>query len=133
MRIKSNTFEKVRLTIYILSIIIAIVVLFTGYEGNCYWRENYKIICPTCGFTRATISFMKLDFKNAITYNAFYTCILLPFILYLVINDIFVVIQRWIWLRWRRRVRRITKKDEISYVEIILGGASMQHSKKKII
>lgn len=122
MRIKSNTFEKVRLTIYILSIIIAIVVLFTGYEGNCYWRENYKIICPTCGFTRATISFMKLDFKNAITYNAFYTCILLPFILYLVINDIFVVIKR-----------RITKKDEISYVEIILGGASMQHSKKKII
>ena len=119
MKTKNNVFEKVRLTIYIISIIIAIVVLITGYEGSCYWRENYRILCPTCGFTRATTSFMRLDFKNAIEYNAFYTCILLPLVLYLVINDVFVIIKR-----------KITKRDEISYVEIILGGASNEHCKK---
>ena len=117
MKIKNNVFEKVRLIIYILSIVIAIIVFSTGYEGSCYWREHYGILCPTCGFTRATINFMKLDFKNAISYNAFYTCILLPFILYLVINDMFVIIKR----------------DDISYVEIILGGAIVKYDGDNIV
>lgn len=110
MKSKNSKFDMVRLIIYIVAIILAITVLITNYETSCYWRDHYGILCPACGLTRATISFMKLNLRDAFQYNAFYTSVLLPFILFLITNDIFIILKRC-----------ITKKEDISYVEIILG------------
>ena len=107
---RNYIFEKIRLAIYIFAVILIILAVVNNYEGGCYWREKYGILCPACGLTRATVNFVKLNFKEAYSYNPFYTAVLLPFILFLVINDIFVIIKR-----------KITKKDDISFVEIILG------------
>ena len=117
MKLNNKKFENVRLVLYIVSIIIAIIALITNYQSSCYWRDRYGILCPACGLTRATISFMKLNFKAAFEYNAFYTCILLPFILFLVINDLYTILKR-----------KTTRNKDISFVEIILGEAKNEQN-----
>lgn len=107
---KKIKFEHVRLVIYIVSTILSILVFIGKIELPCYWKENFGFLCPACGLTRATISFMRLDFIQAFEYNAYYTCILLPLVLILVINDIYTIFKRY-----------ITKKKDISFVEIMLG------------
>ena len=46
-------------------------------------------------------------------YNLFYTVVLIPLVLFLVINDVYILIKRFIF-----------KKKGISFVEIIFGGKS---------
>lgn len=112
---KKIKFEYTRIAIYIISIILAILVVFGKINLLCYWKETYGILCPACGLTRATISILKFDLYNAIEANAFYTIVLVPFVLILVINDLFTIIKR-----------KITKKKDISFVEIMLGEGKIE-------
>lgn len=107
---KKIKFEHIRLIIYIISIFLSILVMLEKIKLDCYWKEKFEILCPACGLTRATLNFMKLNFKEALHFNAFYTCILLPLVLFLVINDVYIIFKRY-----------ITKKKDISFIEIMLG------------
>lgn len=107
---KKIKFEHIRLIIYIVSVFLSILVALEKIKIDCYWKENLGILCPACGLTRATLNFMKLNFKEALNFNAYYTCILLPLIIILVTNDIYTIFKRY-----------ITKKKNISFVEIMLG------------
>lgn len=108
--IKKIKFEHIRLFIYFLSVVLIFFVVIGKVNIGCYYKDNYNIICPACGLTRATISILKLDFVSAYKYNSFYTIVLLPLVLILIINDIYVILKR-----------KCTKVNEFSLVEILLG------------
>lgn len=103
-------FEHVRIIIYIISIILVILVVSGKIKTSCFWYDNYKILCPSCGLTRATNNILKFNFSDAFKNNAFYTAILFPFLIILLLNDIYVLLKRYIF-----------NKADISYVEILLG------------
>lgn len=115
---KKNKFAFVRIVIYIISIILVILAQIGILKTSCYWYENYGITCPSCGLTRATNSILKLKFKEAFEYNAIYTCSLLPFLILLIINDLYILTKRY-----------ILKKEDISYIEIILGYKENEYDK----
>ena len=108
---KRIKFEDVRLILYVCSIIITVPIVIGKIQLPCFFYENFGLLCPACGLTRATISILHLNIIEAIKYNAYYTLVLIPFILFLVINDIYVVIQR----------KLNSKKVLPSFVEMILG------------
>jgi len=72
-------------TIFILSVIgLIAVILGYGYINYkygigfpCMSNKIFGINCPGCGMTRAAVAMMRLDFYQAIEYNAF-SIILLP-------------------------------------------------------
>ena len=41
-------------------------VAFANESLTCYYRENFNILCKTCGITRDFKSILKLDFSNLI-------------------------------------------------------------------
>lgn len=108
---KKIKFEDIRLFIYACSLVIIFFVVIGKIEMKCFFFENFGIQCPACGLTRATIAVLHLNFVEAIKYNAYYTLVLIPLIMILIINDLYVVIQRKI----------NSKKHLPSFVEIILG------------
>ena len=80
---KIDLFALIRAVIYVISIILVVLV---------------------------QIGIIKLKFSEAFQYNAVYTCALLPFLIILLINDFYILFQRY-----------VLKKHNISYIEIILG------------
>lgn len=113
MSLKKEKFGIVRAIIYIISIVLILLVVIGKIKTSCYFKDNFGIICPACGLTRATISIINLNFYEAMQYNLFYTVVLIPLVLFLVINDVYILIKRFIF-----------KKKGISFVEIIFGGKS---------
>lgn len=103
-------FEYFRIVLYILGIIFLVFVATGGVNIPCFWKENYNIICPSCGITRATKNLVTLNFKEAYKFHPLYVCILFPFSLFLILNDIYTIIKR-----------KITRKADISYIEIVCG------------
>lgn len=102
-----NVLKFVRIIVYI---ILLGVLIFLGCSddnnfGLCHIKENFGILCPSCGITRATKSILSLDFILAIEYNAYFTLVLLPVFFVLFIDDIICMI-------FKKR----------SLVDIILGG-----------
>lgn len=71
--------------IFILCVMVLLVaILGYGYVNYkygigfpCMSNKIFGINCPGCGMTRAAIAMMRLDFGEAIKYNAF-SIILLP-------------------------------------------------------
>ena len=107
---KNIKFYHIRIIIYCISILI-VAFVFTGkIATSCYFYDNFHILCPACGLTRATISFCRLNFCNAYNYNGFYTCVILPLALLLIINDIYIIMRRI-----------ILHKKGISFIDIIFG------------
>lgn len=54
----------------------------------CYIRENFHVICPSCGGTRCVTNFVKGNFQQAFQYNP----IIFIMICYLLfINSIYVI------------------------------------------
>lgn len=117
MKIKKMKFEYVRLFLYMVMIIIVACVVSGSITTSCYFKDNYNILCPACGLTRATINILKLNFIDAYKYNAFYTVVLAPFSLVIIFNDVYVIIKRL-----------ITRKKEFSIVEIVLGEAKNEYN-----
>lgn len=103
-------FMQIRMIIYILSAILVALVVSGKMTTSCFFLDNYGIICPACGLTRATISIVSLDIKSAMEYNLFYTVVLVPLLFVLIINDVYVFAQRF-----------IMNKKKISFIEIIFG------------
>ena len=85
----SKSFKLIRIFFYIILAISLILLKFTNvFNFNCYINDTFHILCPTCGMTRATISILNLDFARAIWHNAYYTLVLFPIFLILLIDDI---------------------------------------------
>ncbi len=112
---KKIKFMHVRLVVYICTIIILFFVYIGKIELKCYFYQMHGILCPTCGLTRATINIIKLNFGEAIKYNQFFTCVLIPLVFILIVDDIFVIFQRL-----------ILKKKSISLVEILTGESKIE-------
>ena len=110
MNSKNEKFGIVRAIIYIISIVLILLVVIGKIKTSCYFKDNFGIICPSCGLTRATKSIIQLKFSEAFQYNAVYTCAVLPFLIILLINDFYTLFQRY-----------VLKRHNISYIEIILG------------
>lgn len=109
---KKSKFEYVRLFLYTIMVILVVCVASGRLTTTCYFKENFNILCPACGLTRATISILKLNLIDALKYNAYYTLVLAPFSLIIICNDIYVIIKRL-----------VTHKKELSIAEIVLGDA----------
>lgn len=109
---KKIKFEYIRLFIYCVTTVILVFVVTGKIDIKCYWMENYGVTCPACGITRASINLLKGNFSEAIKYHAYYTCVIMPLVSVLVIEDVFVIIKRLIF-----------KKNTASLVEILLGVA----------
>ena len=107
---KKIKFDLVRLAIYIISTILVIYVVTKNVKIPCYWNENYGMLCPSCGLTRATKNILQFKFNEAAKNNVFYTAIIVPFLFVLLINDWYIIFKRY-----------ILKKKDFSYVEMILG------------
>ena len=105
-----NMFGFVRIALYTITLVIIILASFGNLDIKCFWKENYGFDCPSCGITRASRSILTFKFKEAIGFNTYYTVVLVPFIMILFFNDVFVIFKRL-----------VTKKDEFSLVEILLG------------
>lgn len=85
-----NILKIVRITVYIL-ILASLIFLGCSDDSNfglCHIKENFGILCPSCGITRATKAILSLDFALAMEYNAYFTLILLPTFLALLVDDI---------------------------------------------
>ncbi len=89
------TFKKFRILLYIILGILLCIFKFTNFLiDSCYIYQNFHILCPTCGITRATIAILNLDFVNAIHYNAYFTLVLFPIFLVLTLEDIYCFIRK---------------------------------------
>ena len=108
-------FMMIRIIIYIISLVLIAVVVSGKMTTSCYFVDNYGVLCPACGLTRATIAIASCDIKMAIQYNLFYTVILMPLLLVLISNDIYVFVRRF-----------IMKKKDISFIEIIFGEKNIE-------
>lgn len=106
MQINRNKLLKyIRLVIYILMIIFILLLKYTNtIKFVCFINENYGILCPTCGITRAIAALSNFNFSLAVQRNAYFTLILCPIFIVLVVDDILCMI-----------------KGKRSFIEIILG------------
>lgn len=107
----NNVWTYVRIVAYIL-VVLAVVLCANGkiYLG-CMFFEEFGVICPTCGATRATLAMLSGNIISAIEYNAFYSLVILPFVIFLILEDLYVIITRY-----------LLKKERISLIEVMFGG-----------
>ena len=84
----------IRIAVYFLLIVSWIFLSISGENnfGACYINENFGILCPSCGITRATKAVLSLDFSLAIELHAFYVFVLLPIFLCLLVDDVICMI-----------------------------------------
>lgn len=65
--------RKIKILVIII-LLFALGLLAMQYLGigiPCMYYELTGLYCPGCGMTRATMSLLKLDFYQAVRYNAF--------------------------------------------------------------
>lgn len=96
-KIKNNKFLKLTSIQVIIFTILIIIIFFVKtklihFIPNCYWQENYGIICPSCGSTRCIINLVNGNLKLAFFYNPF----LFILIIYLLLLDLLYIINT-IW------------------------------------
>lgn len=84
-----KSFKLIRIISYIVLAILLILLKYTNiFNFNCYINDTFHIFCPACGMTRATIVILNLDFTRAILHNAYYTLVLFPIFMILLVDDI---------------------------------------------
>ena len=68
----------------VLIVIVYMVVMELIFHKTCIIQVLFHVDCPGCGLTRATISLLKGNIKEALHYN--YTCIfwLLTILLFII-------------------------------------------------
>lgn len=91
---------KSKKVILILGVLTIIILFEYGVGIPCIFNRITGLYCPGCGTTRAIDSLIKLDFYQALRYNAI-TTILLPFsIVYCVYKYVIKGkknIPNWVW------------------------------------
>ncbi len=85
-----NLLKFIRIIVYI---ILLGFLIFLGFSadatfGLCHIKENFGLLCPSCGITRATKAILSLNFASAIEYNAYFTLVLLPAFLCFLVDDV---------------------------------------------
>lgn len=115
---KKIKFIHFRIAIYFITIILVALLALGNIKTSCYFYDKFGLLCPACGLSRATISIVTFDIKSALMHNTYYACILVPLILILSLNDIYIFIKRYVF-----------KKNAISFVEIILGEKNFEYNK----
>lgn len=89
-------FSCLRIAVYIVIAITIILLIENKMYFRCYFKENFNLLCPSCGATRATISIFKGDIMQAAKYNLIYTLAVFPIIMFMIIEDIIVIFLRLI-------------------------------------
>ena len=72
---EKSKFRVLLLQIFILFVIFGAFLFFKFAPDflfpSCFWLENFDIICPSCGATRAFQSIFQGKFISAFAYNPF--------------------------------------------------------------
>lgn len=92
---RRSILRYIRIAVYI-AIFIALVLLKIGGTSNfgeCYIKENLGLLCPSCGITRGTEALLNFNFPLAIKYNSYFTLVLFPVFLILLVDDIICMIS----------------------------------------
>lgn len=85
--------KYVRIATYIILAVALLMLKYTKIiSWTCYINENFGILCPTCGITRASLAILNFNFPLAIEKNAYFTLVLFPIFLILLIDDIICMI-----------------------------------------
>lgn len=101
----------IRLALY-LFLVIAVVLCVKGkIYLKCTFIEKFGIECPACGSTRATLAILRGNIISATEYNAFYSLVIFPLTVFLVLEDVYTVVKRSIF-----------KKFKVSLIEVMFGG-----------
>lgn len=74
-------FKNNRKELIFLLVFLFLVFIIKIFDVNCLIKHLFKTECPTCGMTRALISFIKLDLNSYLQYNAMALPVLIIFIL----------------------------------------------------
>ena len=102
---RTKALKYIRIVVYIVILISVILLKYTDLINvRCFVNDNFGILCPTCGITRAMKGIVSFNFSYAINKNAYCTLVLFPIFMILLIDDI---------------ISMILKKK--SFVDIILG------------
>lgn len=79
-----------------LAILFAVLLVFFFVHSSflkilpsCFWKENYNIICPSCGGTRFVISLFHGNLQEAFFYHPFFFVLLI----YLFLIDIIYLLN----------------------------------------
>ena len=89
-----NLFKCMRIALYTGLFLALFLLVYTDIInlGSCYIYDTLGILCPACGITRATQAIFNFNFLLAIEYNAYYTLVLFPIFMTLLIDDIICII-----------------------------------------
>ncbi|MBR5307897.1 MAG: DUF2752 domain-containing protein [Clostridia bacterium] len=77
---------KKTLLLFLLLYFTVVYSLMWYFDISCVFLEFFNIPCPGCGMTRATLSLLRLDFLNAVKYNA--VVFFMPYIFIYVFFDL---------------------------------------------
>lgn len=105
-----------RLLLYIILIILLYIIDIDFIEARslCIIYNLFDIKCVTCGMTRALFNLSRGNFTKAINYN-YLIIIILPILLYLIIEDLYKII----FIRLENRNYRTFSFIELNLIKII--------------
>ncbi|MCI9366286.1 MAG: DUF2752 domain-containing protein [Clostridia bacterium] len=85
--------KYVRIGTYLILGITFLTLKYTKLiKWTCYINDNFGILCPSCGITRATIALLNFNIPLAIENNAYFALILFPIFFILFVDDIVCMI-----------------------------------------
>ena len=109
---KLSKFTIIRLCLYtLLCLFILSLCVFRYMDIPCFFKENFDIVCPSCGVSNATINILKLNFTEAFKHNFIFTTVIFPLSVFLIIEDIVCLFSR-----------RVVKKKSMSLIQVVVGG-----------
>ena len=78
-------------SVLLLALIMAIIICkfdFLAFFPNCFFRDNFGVICPFCGGTRCVSNFLTFDFLNSFKFHP--TTFIYIFVL-MIINFMYII------------------------------------------
>jgi len=77
--------------VVIIVIVVGHILVNSKYINlmpECYFREHYGILCPSCGGTRCVINFLNGNFLEALKYHVVFFITILYLIM---LNIVFII------------------------------------------
>ena len=96
MQVETNLLTKKNKILILLSYLglILIFLLYTNLHIPCIFKKIFHIPCPSCGMTRAFISIINLNIKNAISYNILSIPLFLTLIIIFITNILDIIFKK---------------------------------------
>lgn len=96
MQVETNLLTKKNKILILLSYLglILIFLLYTNLHIPCIFKKTFHIPCPSCGMTRAFISIINLNIKNAISYNILSIPLFLTLIIIFITNILDIIFKK---------------------------------------